>query len=163
MPNNRVHSAISKSIAIASLAIVPFFPQSIFMTIGIALTIPIRLGKMSIYLNPDMDIKMNKGSQIAYALGLDAYQKNVRHRSGMHRDHFLGLWRNPWKILFFSHLPVIGTIPRSLLILFPMIVINLMVGIDPTPIPYVMLFSGMAISDIAHIVMDKIWTELSSG
>lgn len=155
MPNRKTHTRIT-----CALGIVPILAASVIgmmptyaMFLGIMSTIPFRAFGVSIYLNPDMDIKSNIGP-LGQALGLDAYQKGVKHRAGLSRSDWRGFWRNPAKIFLYSHIPLFGTLPRSLPIALLLFVLSFIIPFNEIVYIYLYWLIGMTLSDAGHVLAD---------
>lgn len=175
--NRRGHTTLTLSLATLSVppAIIlgSHIPETIPLSAafigGVLFTIPVRVkvfGQVTaVYLNPDMDIRANQ-TYFAKMTGLAAYERFIRHRSGMYARHWRGVWKQPWKVFFFSHAPFFGTIPRWLL--FPVLPLLLGCWMSGTwdflnwPI-LGMILVGMSWSDLWHVISDRISSEVKGG
>jgi len=157
MPGRSTHTRITCALAIVPIVAFPVIGAipAISMLAGIVSTIPFRVFGTSIYLNPDMDIKINAGG-LSRALGLDVYQKAIRHRAGLSRNDWYGFWRNPAKIFLFSHIPVFGTLPRAFPVALLLFVISFIIPFSE--VVYLWWFIGMSLSDTGHVLADVIYS-----
>ena len=161
MPSGKTHSKIT------TLAAMTLSPVCLYVTgdplagasfaLGILATLPIRVAGATIYLNPDMDIVSNAG-RLSRALGLDAYRRTVSHRAGLKRSDWYGIARNPARALLLSHVPIVGTLVRTLPVLLLLFLISTIVYF-PKAI-YLWTCAGMMMSDTCHIFADLAWSNL---
>lgn len=165
MPSGKTHGKIT---AVAALVLPPLcIPYSldlvegvvamVSLALGILATLPIRVAGITIYLNPDMDVVSNVG-HFSRALGLDAYEKTVSHRAGLNKRDWVGIWRNPARALLFSHVPVVGTLVRTVPVLLLLFLLSYIIPL-PTAV-YVWACIGMCISDTCHVLADVIWSNV---
>ena len=104
---------------------------------------------------PDLDINARHFGWLGEFMGLKAYSTLVPHRYGMREKHWSRL--RVWNILFLSHVPLLGTLLRTLILLVPIgvIYILLQLSIPELPIIITFLWLGMSYSDIWHVVADN--------
>jgi len=178
MPGRIGHAAITLGLAplVAGVCLLAGLPAQYAALAGggVLATLPLRfklsLSKLSrgryvhIYFNPDMDIAGGE-SKISEALGIEMYRQQIVHRSGLRaRDWYYAL-RQPWRLLFFSHLPFIGTLPRfALLVLFltlPVLLFSLEKYVTFPALFF--LWLGMSLSDSGHTLADLIFSWLKKG
>jgi len=167
VPNRRAHTKITLVSMMVTLPVAIYNPvYGLCFGLGILSTIPVKVAGSWIVLNPDMDIVAND-SFVARSLGIQPYQRAISHRAGITRSSLKLLLRKPWLAMFYSHLPLVGTIPRTLIILSLATVFALMLGLSINPEWVLLFFLGMATSDFLHIMADivvsgakKTWNDL---
>lgn len=108
---------------------------------------------------PDLDHSARRFNSVGKFLGLKVYSEIVPHRYGLGKTHWTRL--RIWQLFFFSHLPGIGTLPRTLILLMPLAIVMLAFTYIPiTLLPYIFyLWLGMSLSDTFHVVADLITTD----
>lgn len=158
MPNGPAHYNLTR---IALLGTIPVFylggiTEGLYFSGGILATL---------YLDPDLDIRHRLGG-VGNAIGLDAYQKLIPHRAGLYEKN----WRNFgkrdwWKLFFFSHIPFLGTLPRTLIVVVPALAVFLMFSILQHFPWYGLMwvYLGMGYSDTWHVVADIIVSDYKRG
>ena len=149
MPQKRVHQIITVTamacVVPAALVLEPY--QFWCIQAGMAVTIVPEMG-------PDLDVNNRRFGALAEFIGLRGYAKLVPHRYGLRKRH----WHNlrVWNIFFFSHVPFAGTIPRALILAFPvfaiaMITNNVSLGVFSW---LLFIYIGMGVSDTLHVLAD---------
>jgi len=163
MPGRKVHTGLTAATAAMILPISlvaglgPLYAG--LVTGGCLITVPVRIKGVAIYLNPDMDIRIND-SKLARAFGIETYRKAIPHRSGLKAKNWKLLWRKPWAIFFFSHIPFVGTLPRLALLILALIFPVLALGQEELlslPVLF-FLWLGMSLSDTVHALADLYWS-----
>lgn len=149
MPSGIVHRQLTLGLQLLTLPLTPYlhFQEFIALQLGITATY---------YINPDLDITTNRLGLVKY-LGFESYRKLVPHRFGLSKKHWNGSIKN---VLLFSHIPFIGTILRTILLLIPVIILLLFCSsIQLLDIKFLLfLYLGMALSDTGHIVADIVYS-----
>jgi len=163
MPNRPTHTKITIALTASSLipAIMIGADAAIPFLGGIASTLSVKLGKYWVALNPDLDIVQNN-SDLAKMLGFSSYQQSISHRSGLTKSSWRYVAKNPLNLIWMSHLPVIGTLPRFLIVLILLGIVALMLGVELKAVWILWWFLGMAWSDLWHIIADISWSWIKS-
>jgi uncharacterized metal-binding protein len=146
MPSGPTHRAATAVLIVAAAPTIFILPPLDWLALeaGIASTL---------LASPDMDIH-NRLGFIGDLLGFEAYRKLVPHRGGLHDRHWSRLsWR---KIFALSHIPIIGTLPRVILLLLPLgIILSLFSALELiNPWLFIHLWAGASLSDALHTLMD---------
>lgn len=153
VPNKLVHRNLSltaTAIATTTFIVLPPDMATAFV-IGSALTVLPEL-------TPDLDISTRKFSPLQQFLGLESYAKLVPHRYGVGQKHWSRL--RIWHIFFFSHMPLIGTLLRTLLCTLPLLLLAMLFGITNPGFwqsvgwYWLSLWLGMSWSDCWHVGAD---------
>lgn len=156
MPSGRTHLKITTAIQAAGLPLFFYtpFPFALGWHIGCW---------VSRYVNNDLDITVSRLPKAVQVLGFSLYKEIVPHRAGLYR----GQWRNlSWNVIFFSHVPVVGTALRFVLVLYvPVILLLLLGSVQLLTLAWVGetlvgVFSGMSTSDAGHTSADIVVTGL---
>lgn len=158
MPNKLVHQRITAALLGVSALPVPFLPGRavdeylVFMS-GILVTLKPELG-------PDMDVNARKYGFAGELFGMNAYARLVPHRFGMRKKNYKRL--RPETLFFMSHLPLIGTSFRVMMLLIPVSIIFMLSGISLEHLAHYALFLwlGMSLSDFGHVAADRITGDL---
>lgn len=168
MPGRKAHRVLTSLAAGASTPIFFVAPIEVSLPffLGVVVTMPLRFkvgpGEyIHVYFNPDMDTA-GENDPILEMFGLNSYQEGVVHRRGLRLKDWKGLPKKPWSIFWFSHLPLIGTLPRFLLLTMPIAVVFLMTGLFEH-LTAIMIFSflfGMSTSDAVHVLADITWSAI---
>ena len=154
MPNGPTHRKLTK---IALLGTIPAIfvggsTEVIWFATGIATTL---------YFDPDLDLRHRLG-YVGNAMGLDLYQRIVPRRAGITsrswRDFSKRDW---WKLFLFSHIPFLGTIPRTIIVILPFLMLFLVLSmVDTFPWYGVLwLWLGMSYSDVWHVAADLVTSD----
>jgi len=111
-------------------------------------------------MTPDLDISKRQFGVIGELMGLKAYAKLVPHRAGLRKRHWTRL--KIWHVLLFSHIPWLGTLIRTTLLLLPLGLLLLLFGwyLPQLPQMAIGLWIGMGWSDLWHTVVDVIMSDL---
>lgn len=107
-------------------------------------------------LTPDLDVDTRRFGVYGEFIGLRAYAKIVPHRHGLKKRHWHKYRFRIWNMFLFSHVPIVGTLPRTIILLMPLTILLLATGlIDWWYGKFVLLlWLGMSISDTAHVIAD---------
>lgn len=107
---------------------------------------------------PDLDVNNRRFGPLAEFIGARGYAKLVPHRYGLRKQDWHRL--RIWNVFFFSHIPFVGTIPRALVLLFPLFAIAAIANIVSEQVILWLLFAyiGMSISDCLHVGADIIYS-----
>lgn len=161
MPSGPIHAKITKTVALGAVLSLFWLNFDDFLALesGILLTLKV---------NPDLDIHNHLGI-LGNIVGFDEYKKVIPHRAGLRPKDWQKLFGSsprgerpaqPWQIALFSHLPWLGTAPRTLMLLAPLVLTLAMFDLhgflDPNWLLW--LWQGMAISDLAHSTADLVDT-----
>lgn len=157
MPSGRTHLKITSGIQVAGLPLFYYAPLSFASGWHVGCWV-------SRYVNNDLDIAVGHLPKPVQMLGFSLYKEIVPHRAGLYGGH----WRNVrwWNVMFFSHIPVLGTFLRFALVLYiPVILLLLLSSVQLIGMSWVGLFllgvfSGMSTSDTGHTAADIIVTGL---
>jgi uncharacterized metal-binding protein len=150
MPNRSTHTNLTIISAFAAfpIALIIDFPDFLAFGGGI-------LG--TLLINPDADLAQGLGG-LGAAIGLEDYEREAPHRGGLRKS----LWRaKGWgRCLIMSHFPIIGTLPRAILIMTPLWLFSLILGLPAQLIATrsVFFMLGMVYSDLWHIAADVLTT-----
>lgn len=147
MPSGKTHRQATALLVGATVAASLTNPSLLYMTGGVAATL---------YLNPDLDLHHRLG-KLGDLIGASYYRDLVPHRAGLRKKDWKYRLQN---IFLFSHLPVLGTIPRFLIALLPLAATLLIFNLNLQIEPLLLIFLGMALSDTLHIIMDISWSFL---
>lgn len=112
----------------------------------------------TLYFDPDLDLRHRLG-YFGNAIGLELYQKMIPHRAGITSRSWREFSKKDWwKLFFFSHLPLLGTLPRLLIIVALTAPIYLLFSaIDRYPFYGILwLYLGMSYSDVWHSCADLV-------
>lgn len=152
MPNKLAHQRITAVIlgtAVLPLCAIPLstIDEYAAFMIGIGLTLRPELG-------PDMDVSRRRYGFLGELVGLNAYARLMPHRAGLHKKDWKRL--RPEKIFFMSHLPLIGTAFRAIMLIVPISIICMIFGLNFTRVAYyaIFLWLGMSLSDLGHVIAD---------
>ncbi len=109
------------------------------------------------YFTPDLDIGWRKFNVLGEFIGLAAYARMVPHRYGARRKHWSRF--RIWDIIFMSHVPLLGTLLRTLLILQFVVPVGLLLDMSWLQIGLQALWFwlGMSLSDLGHLIADRPW------
>jgi hypothetical protein len=155
MPNGNVHRNLTKIVTVSSVPLYFWFDPLIVT--GVLVGELVTLG-----VNPDCDITINRVGIYKW-LGFDAYNRLISHRAGLRWSNWRDFsWKSLWKLLFFSHFPVTGTLLRFLIVLYlPLILLMLVSMLKIWVLWFIIgLFIGMCLSDGVHIGADIVWSGL---
>lgn len=158
MPNGTVHRFITKTLLVANLPL--FFYVEPVTAIGILTGIFV-----SLWVNPDNDIAVSRLGLYKY-LGFNAYHQLITHRSGLRLSHWRNMsYKECWKILFWSHCPITGTLLRFILVLYvPILLLILFSALQVWMAWYLlMVFVGICGSDGVHEGADLLWSGLKKA
>jgi len=149
MPNVRVHRQITRWIATGALIAAPVVSWSDMLAIeaGILVTLLPEL-------TPDLDINHRRFGVLGEFLGLRTYAKLVPHRFGLRQKHWSRL--KIWHIFMFSHIPLLGTLPRFLMLCLPVGMVMLVFSYHPSWLLrfLILMWFGMSLSDTGHVIAD---------
>lgn len=156
--NKKGHRQLTLLVAATAVPAILVFPESttnvLLFELGVVAT-------LHPYLNPDLDYHNRKWTQAGELLGFEMYSSLIPHRSGMNKKDFKGLnVRNIIYTLSYSHWPLIGTLPRTIMAFIPILLIVL-IARDLVPIvstAFVWIWLGMSWSDLWHVVSDKLYS-----
>lgn len=103
---------------------------------------------------PDLDHNRRRFGIWGRFMGLEAYSRLIPHRAGLKKKHWTRV--NVWNIMLFSHIPLAGTAPRTVLLLLPIFLILLLFGWwwDVLWSCILYLWLGMSWSDLWHSFFD---------
>lgn len=155
MPNGNVHRAITKTLLLTSLPI--FFYTDPLVATGIEAGI-----WLGLWVHPDNDITINRLGIYKY-LGFNAYNQLTTHRSGLRWSSWKNFtWKDTWKLLFYSHVPVTGTLLRLAIILYIPLLLLLLISALQIWMAWVIIgiFVGQCYNDSVHSMADLIWSAL---
>lgn len=158
MPNGNFHRTLTKTLLITNVPLY-FFIEPVTCT-GILIGIVI-----SLWVNPDNDLAVNRLGVYKY-LGFNHYQQFISHRSGLRWSSWKNLaWKDCWKLLFFSHCPITGTLLRFILILYAPILLLILISTLQLWMAWLILgvFIGLCESDLVHEMADLIWSGLKKA
>lgn len=155
MPNGPTHRKLTR--LSWTLGVIPAWylsgnTEALWFSVGVFTTM---------YFDPDLDLRHRLG-YVGNAMGLDLYQRIVPHRAGITsrswRDFSKKDW---WKLFLFSHIPFLGTMPRTIIVILPFLMIFLVLSmVDSFPWYGVLwLWLGMSYSDIWHVVADLVTSD----
>lgn len=150
MPNGKTHREITIVGGIVATSATLLLGGDIEAVLGVGLGFMATLA-----LNPDLDLHHKLGF-LGDLIGATMYKKLVPHRAGLRINH----WRfHRWRLLFFSHVPFIGTLPRFVMALILPLIFALMVA--PQSIAQfgqllLWIYLGMSFSDALHVVADVV-------
>lgn len=149
MPNGTTHRALTLGLQLITLPVTLYLHPVDVIALQTGIT-------ATYYINPDLDITTNKLGLVKY-LGFESYRKLVPHRFGLAKRHWNTSIKN---VLFFSHLPFIGTIIRTVLLLLPIIILLLFCSsVQLLDIRFIVfLYLGMSLSDLLHILADILYS-----
>ena len=149
MPNGTTHRTLTLGLQLVTLTATPYLHpiDALALQVGISATY---------YINPDLDITTNRLGLVKY-LGFESYRKLVPHRFGLSKKHWNGSIKS---VLLFSHIPFIGTILRTILLLMPVVILLLFCSsIHILDIKFILfLYLGMSLSDTIHIIADILYS-----
>lgn len=114
------------------------------------------------HFTPDLDHSSREFGIAGKFFGMEAYRDLVPHRFGTSKRHWTRLrW---WDVLLLSHVPGVGTLLRTLLLLMPLLIIFLLFSIDFTWMLFLFLrlWLGMTFSDIIHVAADIITSDFKA-
>lgn len=153
MPSRKTHQHLTKIALLTSLpALLALdFRLYVYFITGMAITlIPA--------LTPDLDINARKFGVIGEWLGLKTYADLIPHRFGLRRKHWRKYRFRIWHTFAFSHIPFLGTLPRTIILMFPVGIIVLALSWFDVELVWMFLFVwlGMSYSDTWHTVADVI-------
>lgn len=181
MPNRAGHKFLTTACAITTLPAYFMLPTPyfLFLEAGVLITlIP--------EFTPDLDISHRKFKYFGEFIGLRAYANIVPHRYGTKPKHWQELAENNkrkktvfdrkhwsrlriWNIFFFSHIPFIGTLLRTLLLCLPLAVLAMLLWqwlgttigswLPMLPAYFLYLWLGMSWSDVWHVAADRPWSK----
>ena len=149
MPNKKTHQKLTIIATITSFPLLfllhPLYALSV--TAGVAVT---WFPEMS----PDLDINRRRFGPIGEFFGLRTYARLIPHRYGFQKRHWSRL--RIWNIFLLSHIPFLGTLPRTILLLLPMSVILVLfdLWLGEFVVLAFFLWLGMSYSDIWHSIAD---------
>lgn len=162
MPNRSTHQAITTACAFVSLPLAAYLPLDSFLAfeLGVLVTlIP--------EFTPDLDISHRKFKGLGEFIGLKSYAKIVPHRYGVGKKHWTRL--RIWNIFFFSHIPLVGTLLRTVLLCLPLLLLGMLLwaylsSTIASWLPYLAVYFlylwwGMSWSDLWHVVADRPWSK----
>lgn len=170
MPNGPTHRKISNIVQIASAPAIFYMNFGDFLALQAGLTV-------ATYITNDLDLYNPLGG-VGEFLGFGTYKRTVTHRAGLRLKDWKRLFipsektgqrMTPWQLVFFSHLPWIGTLMRTILCFLPVLVLLLMFQLHVylNPAWVIWLWNGMGIQDAAHSLADlidsSIFKEISPG
>lgn len=164
MPDGRVHRALTLGLQLITLPSVFFVDLVPFFGLQIGLT-------ATYFVSPDLDITTNKLGLAKY-LGFETYRKLIPHRFGLSAKNWKFNKRGDTKktriaesipkVFLFSHIPLAGTVIRTVLVLLPLCILLLLLNkinyLNPQFVQWVYL--GMAGSDLLHIMADIFWSSV---
>lgn len=109
---------------------------------------------------PDLDVKHRRFNWLGNFIGLRAYAELVPHRLGLRKKHWSRL--RVWNLFMFSHLPFIGTLPRSILLCLPVCLLFMLFGLSLEWLInyFVFLWLGMSYSDCWHVGADILTSDI---
>lgn len=158
MPSRKTHQTLTQ---IAAMSVSPLvfyleWQDILFLEAGILATL---IPEMT----PDLDVAHRRFGWLGEFVGLRGYAKVIPHRWGMRKRHWSRL--KVWNLFLFSHLPFIGTFPRTLVVLLPALLVMMIFSWVPAGLLEMMLWLwvGMSYSDCWHVVADLIvsdWKEM---
>lgn len=168
MPNYAAHRQITIFVGMIASPIIFYTPEiadGVLFHIGLYSTL---------WFSPDLDIHQRLG-WAGKLLGLEAYRSLIPHRYGLRREHWevqksegnrkwyqLKDSHIPiWKVFLFSHIPLVGTLPRTILLFAPLIIVLLLTSsIEEFKVRWFLwALMGMTYSDIFHILADIITSD----
>lgn len=167
MPLGPTHRRISRIVQIASGPAIFWMQYDHWLAMQVGLTI-------GTYVTCDLDTH-NPFGKVGEFIGFDTYRRSVTHRAGLRIKDWKNLTRKdekrlmPWQVVFFSHLPWVGTSVRTILCLAPVLMLLLMfdlaVYISPTWI--LLIWACMGVQDFAHsgadLITGHLFQEISPG
>jgi len=150
MPNRYAHTRITIISGALISPLVLWLPvETLAIEAGVILTL---------WVNPDTDLKQRLGP-FGAAIGFDDYAKEAPHRGGMTKT----LWRMKGlgRFLLMSHLPIVGTLTRVVLLASPWVIVCAMFSLSLVGYAHLvgLMALGMCWSDLWHIVADKVWSD----
>ncbi len=152
MPNGKTHRlfTIVAGLAAAGPAIYYLSGNSLYFGLGVSVTM---------WINPDLDIHNHLG-WVGELIGFDVYRDIVPHRAGLRGQAF----REIRKLIFASHMPLAGTAGRFAIATLPiMCVLALVSSLEHVSLmAIVLVYLGMAWSDLWHIVADVLTSGLKA-
>jgi uncharacterized metal-binding protein len=155
VPNKKTHQKLTLLASITAMPIIFFLPpeQSLPLIGGILITWFPEMG-------PDLDINSRHFGAIGGFIGLKAYAEVVPHRYGFRKRHWLRL--RIWNVFLLSHIPFIGTIPRTLILLLPISLFFILFNLWLPEIlrTAIFIWLGMSYSDVWHVLADLIASDL---
>lgn len=157
MPSQPVHRRLtiaSGLVALLANALVwRDMPWQVY--VGIAVTLRPEL-------TPDLDVTKRRFGWLGNFLGLSAYAELVGHRRGLHHRHWEEAVSKPWLVLMFSHIPGLGTAPRTFMIFIPICLFWLLTGWWTDELIKLAwgMWLGMSWSDSWHVAADIIVSDL---
>ena len=181
MPNRQGHKVLTTACAITTLTTYYLLPTTYFLFLesGILITL---LPEFT----PDLDMSIRKFSALQEFIGLRSYARSIPHRYGTKKQHWQELQqptglrkRRPsvfdtkhwsrlrlWHIFFFSHVPFLGTLLRTMLLCLPLAVLAMLLWsylgstirewLPLLPAYFLYLWLGMSWSDCWHVAADLI-------
>jgi uncharacterized metal-binding protein len=165
LPSGVVHRKITLFLHLLTLPSALFVDPIPFIGLQIGLI-------ATYFVSPDLDITTNKLGLAKY-LGFETYRKLIPHRFGLslkdwrrkksvHDDQKTKIAESIPKVFLFSHIPLIGTVIRTVLVLLPWVITLLLFNrleyISFVFVTYIYL--GMALSDTLHIIADIFWSSV---
>lgn len=160
MPSGPTHRRLTVLCSVVTLPAILLLPDWRFLALeaGVAVTLMPEF-------TPDLDTLIRGDSKsklkdsVRRLLGLTAYSQLIPHRYGLGKRHWTRF--RIWHIFMFSHIPGLGTLPRTAILLLPLALVLLAFSLNPLPIlPYILfLWLGMSWSDTWHVVADILTTD----
>lgn len=158
MPSKVGHRRITIATGIVAVPVVAIVVgwNAVPFAVGVAVTYWPQWG-------PDLDHNRRRFGVLGRFMGLEAYSKLIPHRAGLRKKHWTRL--NVWNIMLLSHIPWLGTAPRTLLLLLPTLLILLLFGWwwDYLFLWVWWLWLGMGYSDLWHVAADIITGDLKEA
>lgn len=154
MPSRKVHQQITTTLTFLSVPLLFLGPDGVSFMAGVAVTwIPA--------LTPDLDINTRHFGAYGEFIGLKAYAQLIPHRFGLRKKHWQKYRFRIWHMFAFSHIPFLGTLPRTALLLLPITILLLATGLIGWWYGkfVLLLWLGMSISDMAHVIADIITSD----
>lgn len=152
MPNGTAHRTMTKILGLTNLPL--FFVLDPITCVGVQTGI-----FLTHWINCDNDITTHRLGFYRW-LGFDAYNRLIAHRAGLRVSNWANL--TIWKLLFFSHFPVTGTLLRFAIVLYlPLILLLIISALQPWMFWFILgVLGGMCESDALHILADIVWSAL---
>lgn len=111
-------------------------------------------------LTPDLDVAHRRFGSLGEVLGFKAYAELVPHRAGMRKKHWSRL--KVWNVFFLSHVPILGTLPRAMMVILPLSILFLIFDWNLSLLGEILLglWIGMSWSDLWHLIADVLSGDL---
>lgn len=103
---------------------------------------------------PDLDVSTRRFGVLGEFLGFKTYARLVPHRAGLRAQHWSRL--RVWNVFLLSHIPILGTLPRTVMLYLPAILVFLLLNLpfDWLIYSFPFVWAGMSYGDVWHVGPD---------